>query len=359
MQTPGLITEILPDALPNYSGVGIGAYQSVDHFSKLNTNISAPGLRTIFDTRPTPNVTRNKTTKLTNETIVTPVQPALWRRDYQTRQRPGEVIFVADPRQKYKHIDMETATPAQLNTILKDGYETVMKNAAKGAGRMLDEFERAINPPDAYIGPLVDRLKSEGEGIFDTLEMRQDTEFRMHYQYVRNISRLMILNKWRIFGSYNSDDGRGPEYDNANGQPVLSVAVGGVTREQEVYNYWGANQAGQQVGFILKRRLIKASSTQDKPVYGEFYAKPWCGRRGEAVPPPHKLRYYDDAGIVQFGAFWPAGRVAETPLKVSTKSERQIIAGITADEREAYHTEITTVVLIVGPSRHLLDVYQC
>lgn len=354
MQEPGLIRETLPDAITGMSGVGIGAYQPVDAFSQLTTAISAPGLRTIFSTQPTRGVRRNKTTKISNETIVAPVRPAIWRAGQQTRQRVGESILVGDPRQKLERVDMETLSVAQLNGILNAGYEKFKTVASNREGKMLDEFEREVIYKDQFCADLAARMKEHGEAIFDDETLRQSASFKMAYQFVINISRRMILEKWRLLGTYFSDDGSGPEFQAASGRPMINLAVGGPTRDQETLNVWGATECGQYVGFILKRRYSKIQK-----IYGAFYLKPWCSKHHEPVPPPHKLRYKDDAGYVQYGTFIPAGRVSESPLRVSPKPMRMIVAGVSANEVEAFNTDIETVAIVVGPSRAHMDLYQC
>lgn len=359
MQEPGLIKETLPDAIPGLTGVGIGAYQPVNAFSTLNSNINAPGVRTIFNTPLSRGIRRNKTSRVSNETIVAPVRPAIWRNGYQTKQRTGESIFVGDPRQKLERIDMETLSLAQINSVLKAGYEKVKQVASDRRGRMLNEFEQEIIVADAFCADLMAEMKEKGEGIFDDETRRQNAAFKMAYQYVINISRRMILEKWRLLGTYFSDDGSGPEFTAASGRPMINLAVGGPTRDVETFNVWGASECGQVVGFILKRRLLKAQSTTTMKVYGEFYFKPWCSRHHEPVPPPEKLRYLDDAGFVQFGTFIPAGRVSESPLRVSPREQRMMVAGITANDTQAFTIDIETVAIIVGPTRCFIDLYQC
>lgn len=346
----------IPAGVP---GEGIGAYQRVDPFSQLSSS-TVPGLRTIFSTPLSRNVKRNKTTKLSNETCVTPVKASIWKhRSYETRQRPGESIFVGDPRQKQEATEMETLVTAQVNTVFKEGYEKVLNTAQDRAGRVLDEFNRETVIADRYCREWVNQLREFGEDIFSDLEKRREVSTKMHYQFAIPISRRMILEKFRHLGIYFSDDGSGTEYQNSGGVPMLNVAVGGPVRDQEAFNVWGATVPGQKVGYILKRRLLKSQSMPGAPAkYGPFYLKPWFGKFGEPVPPREKLRYYDDAGVVQFGTFIPVGEVCEAPLTVSPKSARQIVAGVTANDLTAFNTHIDTVALAVGPSRCFYDLYH-
>lgn len=357
MQEPGMIAETTGQIPAGVPGAGIGGYQRVDHFSQLNSS-TVPGLRTIFSTQPSRNVKRNKSTKLSNETCVTPVKAAFWKRGYQTRQRPGEIIFVGDPRQKMENTDMETLSLAQLNNLLREDWEKLMRCSKDQQGRVLDEFGREIVVADKFCKEWTTRLREDGEDTFADKEDRNMVVTKMHYQFAIGMARRMILEKWRLLGVYFSDAGRGSEYSSAGGQPVLNVAIGGPVRDQEVYNVWGATVPGQKVGFILKRRLIKSQSTPTNPIYGPFYLKPWFGASGEPVPPREKLRYYDDAGIVQYGTFIPAGQVAEAPFTVSPKPARRIVAGLTANDDVAFTTEIETVAIAVGPVRCFMDLYH-
>lgn len=346
----------IPAGVP---GEGIGGYQRVDHFSQLNSS-TVPGLRTIFSTPISRGVKRNKVTKLSNETCVTPVKASIWpHRGYQNRQRPGESIFVGDPRQKLEAIEMETLVLAQLNAVYKESYDKVRTMARERKGRVLDEFSREVQVADRNCEEWVRQLKEDGEDIFDDIEKRREVSTKMHYQFAIPISRRMIAEKFRNLGIYYSDDGSGVEHQNSNGIPMLNVAIGGPVRDQEALNVWGATVPGQKVGYILKRRLLKDQSVPGgTPVYGHFYCKPWFGKLGEPVPPREALRYYDDAGIVQFGIFIPVGEVCEAPFTVSPKPARQIVAGLTATDDVAFNTHIDTVALAVGPTRCFLDLYH-
>lgn len=340
------------------SSEGIGAHQRTDAFSSLNTAISVPGLRTLFSTPLSTSTKRNKSFKISNEVIVAAIKPRPWKRQYEAFQRVGESIFVADPRQKNESIEMETLSLAQLNNVLKEMYEKVELEAKDRYGRMLNEFEQEVIRKDEFCHELLLKMADVGEDYFEDEATRNTIAYKMNYQHVIGMSRLMILEKYRLLGTYYSDDGSGPAFTAANGSRSVNIAVGGPTRDQETYNVFGAREAHQYCGFILKRRLYEErSSTTGKPVYREFYLQPWCG--WTPVPPRELRTYRDDAGYVQYGTFIPAGRVSETPLQVPTDTECLLSSGITADDKTAFAASLDTVALIAGPSRAHIDLYHC
>lgn len=343
LQTAPPIIQTLPDG--NVQGVPNWARQDLLPGGKLSTDIVVPGLRELAGAKLSTSTKRNANTLLTNEPINTTVTASRWRKGYDLRQRPGDIIFVGDPKERHRRTDMETLSLPQLNTIARQQYRVSKDRAIDRYSGMVTEFSPQVELADPEIKTLLGNLAKWGEDIFNYRSLRENTHWTEKMHCTVGLSRKALLERWvRFLGVYVSDSGRGATYASRTHQ-TLNVQVGGPTRSQEVRNYWGDVDNGAFLGFILKRRKIESASTINKTVYGEFVLVPWSGHT--AAPNFFDRIYFDDAGYIQYGHFVPIGQVIQQPLDISAKELREMAAGLTADESAVHEMHLETVMIDV------------
>jgi hypothetical protein len=209
---------------------------------------------------------------------------------------------------------------------------------------------------DASLQPVSDQLekiKEHGEAALlddDAVRHRINTDRIM--KLLMYISAEHIRENYNKAGIYASDGGK-----EANVRSI-NIAVKGPSRYQEVVNYWGNVNQGDNVFLILTRRKNAQRSTAENPVYEDFHWVPWSG--AEIYPPSNFYTYYDDAGIIQQGIVYYIGNVNYKPDTYNDPELCQILLGNSGTSLEAYQkSEFTKKVqLNLGIPRHRLEIYS-
>lgn len=347
---PPIIT-LLPNA--GAQAVPGWARQNLLPGAAQQTNISVPGLRQLAGTRNGPGTKPNKAPLLTNEAVNTNVTASRWANNMDKRQKPGDLIFVGDPKERHRRTDMETMTLPQLNTTMRRLHSVAQAKAVDRYAGMVSEFTPEIAKADPEIKQVFANLAKWGEDWFNQKTVRETNYYTDKLSCVTGLSRRMLLERWvRLLGVYAADSGRGADFASRSHQ-TLSVQVGGPTRAQEVKNYWESVENGALLGLLLTREVDEKASTISKRVSGPFVLKPWTGY--SSVPSFFERVYFDDAGLVQFAGFVPVGQVVQQPLDYNSSENCSAAAGLTADEAAVWNMHTETVMIDVGVRRRFRD----
>jgi hypothetical protein len=355
MQTPspihkGVMASNLNLALPGF------AHQSTLPYTELDTGVAVPGQRVLPRSRLEAATRPNKTVTRSNEPIVGTITPLAWRHDHwEQHQNPGDLIFAGalEKGTRNKRTDAATLSLPQIQELLLRLYKQAHRSSHDHETGLISEFEPAISKAHEGAKDYMQKYLEYGERFLtSSAEVFHKVAYDMHHRAFTGLSRQHILRQYPFAGNYMSDDGRD---DATIASRTLNICWQGPTTYQEAVNVWGALHEGHKCFLILKRRFDPASSTTTQKKYKEFYLQPWFGF--EPFPPDNELEYYDDAGLLEYGAVFPVGRCYRAPLDISSEVVRETKAGKHGD-LASRGVLCETVALDMGPSRACLDMYQ-
>ena len=297
---------------------------------------------------------RNKSGQSSNEPIVTTVIADKWKGvAYEEYQEPGDLLFVRRKTDGNGESYPMVSLP-QLQEILRLCYQSIQtyrsNSLAKRSPFLVYEGTEASAPDEVM--RLFEESLEKGESVF-TADPRIDEKITndSKYSLLWACSPKHIVECYKWLGLYASDGGRWRK-------PHLTynIQVGGPSTYQETWNIWGNVVEGHNLFLILTRRLDAERSTPGRPVYAEFYFKPWYGHT--EYPPKQETVYYDDAGFVRYGRVINVGTVLKVPTEFTTKELSLVKAGINTNSQQAFAVKITTVAINATARRICRELYE-
>lgn len=357
LQRPVSIQSILPQTAGSIGRPSIPA-KSAGPGTSLTPVARVPGQRVPFPgSALSANTRRDKSGNESNEPIVTSMISDVWENQhYEQYQQPGDWLL-RRMKTKGNGESCPMVSVAQFNEILRVSWKQIQTYvnanqarkspfllyqgvAAEAPNEVMQLFEKSLVP------------NGRGEGVFT-----ENDKIKEKILYNKQLALLITCSPWHIleiyksYGNYASDSGRF-----AKPHLTLDIQTGGPMTYQETWNLWGNVREGDNLFFILKRKLDTSRSTEGRRVYGEFQFVPHACH---AAYPSMAARYYqDDAGIDRWGEAIIVGSVNKLPIYYPNPDLIPIKAGLTADAQQAFATKIETVSVAIRQPHVNMDLWS-